>query len=866
MGCRSSIPTMNSSSHHDNAKPNESSNVIEKRNRVTDSNQITQNFLLIILDAQCDKSADDFSKSIKHLKKLVNTIEVFDDDNECIDYITQIENEKAFFIISGALCQSVIPRIHHLDQLYSIHICCCQPSIYEEWTKDWPKVKSIVTELNSICDSVQQLARQCDEDSVTISAIKSLNQIESSFMYTQLFKEVILEINFDKEKEIQALVQYVRKKYEGNDNQLKIIDEFATEYRDDSDGKNRPIWWYTRECFTYSMLNKALGILQVDTLLKMGIFMRDLHENIVNLHAKQLNAVSDDSTQTLTVYRGKTMPKEDFETKIKQDGLMSFNNFLSTSDNRNVALEFLSKGLKSGDSNKVGVLFEMAVDRKTSTTPFARIDGISFFPTENEILFTTHTVFRIQQVEQIEINHIKINIVKLRLTSENDSQQFNTLKQHLRDEISGTGWQQMGYLLWKLGENEKAEQVYTLLLQDESLSDKDRSYCYNQLGLIKDGEGEYSKAIEFYETSLDIRQKCVSENHSDLATSWNNIGMAYSHMGEYLKALEFYEKSLHIYEKTLPENHLDLAGSYNNIASLNYKMGEYQEAHKFYEKALNIYKKTLPENHPDLATIYNNIGMVNHNMGDYVTALEFHKKALDIRKEALPESHPDVASSYNNIAMVYSSIEEYTMAVEFYEKSLNIRQKILPANHPELANSYNNIGMVYSNMDEYTKALEFYEKSLDIFEKLFPSSQPSLATTCNNIASLHYRMGEYLKAIEFYEKSLGIFEKILPSNHPSLATSYNNIASVYFGMREHQKALESYEKSLDIRQKILPENHPVFATSFNNIAAVYDDMGQYSKALEFYEKSLHISELTLPPTHPHIVLTKSNIEVVKQKM
>ncbi|CAF4523009.1 unnamed protein product, partial [Rotaria sp. Silwood2] len=672
MGCNASVQTMNSLDDHNNVKPTvmhssqlsipyRKSKIIEKRNRCTDSNEIIQNFLLVWLDAQIDESTNDFYNSIKHLRQTVNTIEIFDDENECINYITQIENEKAFFIISGALCQSVVPRVHQLNQLYSVYVFCRQPSKYEEWAKNWPKVKSIVTEITSICDSVRQLARQCDEDSVRISAIKSLNQIEPSFIYTQLFKEVILEINFDQKKEIQALVQYVRKKYDGDDNQLKIIDEFATEYRDDADGNNRPIWWYTRECFTYSMLNKALGVLQVDTLLKMGIFMRDLHRNIIKLHDKQMNEAFDDSQQTLTVYRGKTMSKEDFENKIKQDGLMSFNNFLSTSDNRAVALDFILKGLKSADPKKVGVLFEMTIDQKTSSTAFARVDGISFFPTENEILFTTHTVFRIQQIKEIEVDKMKINQVKLTLTNENDSQQFNALKQHLRDEITGTGWQQMAYLLWKLGENEKAEQMYTLLLLDESSNDKDKSYLYNQLGLIKDGQGDYSKAIEFYERALEIRQKTISENSSDLAPAWNNIGMAYSRMGEYLKAVEFYEKSLNIYEKTLPENHPDLASPYNNIASLSYKMGEYQKALDFYEKSMNIYEKTLPENHPDLATIYNNIGIqvlsrqcnqqttvsgYDIQKGDIIQpdvySLHYNKDLWDPEdaKEFIPERHP----------------------------------------------------------------------------------------------------------------------------------------------------------------------------------------------------------------------------------
>ncbi|CAF4798384.1 unnamed protein product, partial [Rotaria sp. Silwood2] len=77
-----------------------------------------------------------------------------------------------------------------------------------EWAKNWSKVKGIFTEITSICDLVRKSARQCDEDSVVISAVSSLNQIEPSFMYTQLFKESILKIDFDEKKAIHDLAEY----------------------------------------------------------------------------------------------------------------------------------------------------------------------------------------------------------------------------------------------------------------------------------------------------------------------------------------------------------------------------------------------------------------------------------------------------------------------------------------------------------------------------------------------------------------------------------------------------------------------------------------------------------------------------------
>ncbi|CAF2922839.1 unnamed protein product [Rotaria sp. Silwood2] len=170
--------------------------------------KLFRNFLLIWLDANIDESSEHYHNSIKHLRCTVNTIETFQDTEECVDYVSRFQNEKAFLIISGALCQTVVPRIHQITQVYSVYVFCRKQEKYEEWAKNWSKVKGIFTEITSICDLVRKSARQCDEDSVVISAVSSLNQIEPSFMYTQLFKESILKIDFDKKKAIHDLAEY----------------------------------------------------------------------------------------------------------------------------------------------------------------------------------------------------------------------------------------------------------------------------------------------------------------------------------------------------------------------------------------------------------------------------------------------------------------------------------------------------------------------------------------------------------------------------------------------------------------------------------------------------------------------------------
>jgi tetratricopeptide (TPR) repeat protein len=353
------------------------------------------------------------------------------------------------------------------------------------------------------------------------------------------------------------------------------------------------------------------------------------------------------------VYRGQGMSKADFEQMQKtKGGLMSFNNFLTTSKNRQISLEFARHGLTNPDI--IEVLFVMKIDPSVSTTPFASITDVTYFHgEEDEVLFSMHTVFRICDIKPMGENSCLFQ-VDLVLTSDNDIQ-LRTLTDRFREEIHqhSDGWYQLGSLLLKMGQFDKAQQLYEILLE-QTTNEHEKGDIYHQIGSTKAAQGEYSKALSFYEKALEIRQKTLPPNHPDLASSYNNIGLVYASMDEYSKALSSYEK------------------------------------------ALEIRQKTLPPNHPDLASSYNNIGLVYASMDEYSKALSYHEKALEIRQKSLPSNHPDFASSYNNIGLVYASMDEYSKALSFHERAVNIGQSSLPPNHPDL---------------------QMYEKNLDILKK-----------------------------------------------------------------------------------------------------------------------------------------------------
>jgi Tfp pilus assembly protein PilF len=732
--------------------------------------RIAQNFLLVWLDLSIDESRQDCQNTLAQFRSVVNDVNIFTNQDECIDFLTEVDDTKVFLIIETTIGQLLISLVHDIPQLDTIYILCENKFEHEQWTKDWAKIKGIHTDIESTCEALQLATKQCNQDSIVISFItvdeettnSSLNQLEPSFMYTQIFKEILLEMEHD-EQSVKILANYCRTFYNGNIRELNIIDEFERNYRSKS-----PIWWYTRECFTFQMLNRALRTLEGDTIIKMGSFIHDLHQHIQALHQEQVGSCLG---KTFRVYRGQGLSTTDFEKLQKTKGvLMSFNNFLSTSKNHDVSLRFAKRA--STKANMVGILFEMTIDPSISLTPFASIQGVSFYSREEEILFSMHSVFRVGEIIKIDSSS-PLYQVNLKLTSDND-QQLRALTERIRKEVAGErGWTRLGLLLAKIGQFDKAEVLFnTLLEQTSDLGWK--AVYYNNIGCINDHQGNYKKAIENYKKGLEIWRRIFPPDCAIFAAAYSNIGLLYDNMGEYSEALSFFKKGLEIDENYRP-NHPDLAISYNNIGTVYRSMKDYSKALSFFEKALEIDRKFLPSNHPDFATSYNNIGLMYSYMSEYSKALPFCEKALEIQEKTLPITHPHLAICYDNIGEMYRKMREYPKALSFLEKALKIREKTLPPTHPYLAECYSKIGDLYMKMEEYSKAVASYNKALEIKAKIIPLNHLDLVIFYNNIGTAYANQRKYAKALPYLELAQNIWQRSLSSDHPYVKGVQTNI-------------------------------------------------------------------------------------------
>lgn len=711
-----------------------------------------QNYLVVWCDSNINEDESNFRNSITKLREVSNTVHTFTRTDQCIDFINEVKTRKIFLISSGALSRTLIPIVHEFSQIKTIYIFCENQQQHEQWAKQWFKVKDVFTNVELICKILKKDAQTCDENAIPMSFVprsnnaksRKLNELNQSFMYTQILKEILLTIDFKQEHFVE-FITYCREQFNGNPAELLNVNMLDKEYH-----QHTAIWWYTYECFLYSMLNCALRSTEVNLIVKLGFFIRNLHEQIARLHTEQYP--KDRCSESFVVYRGQSLSRIDFD-QLKQSigGLLSFNSFLSTSKIRTVSLEFVGKTLDDGQS--VGILFKMTIDPSIQSTPFANISNLACYVNEKEILFSMHSIFRIERIAQMN-EHDGLWQVDLTLTGDHDIQLWE-LTEHIRTETfpEEKGWYRLGALLIKLGRFDEAEQVYDMLFNQTTREDE-RANIYQQLGWLKDRQGKYKEAITFNQKTLEIREKTLPPDHPSFSTPYNNLGLIYNKIGEYSKALSLHHQALAIEEKVTPTNHSSLAATYCNIGRVYMNMEEYSQSLVFQTKALEIRQKILPSNHPRLAASYSNIAVLHEYTGDYEQSLCFHRKALDIFEKVLLPDHPDLASSYCNIGRLYSDLYEHTQALSFQQKALAIREKKLDSNHPDLATSYCNIGTVYEHMDEYPQALLSHHQALAIRETIFSPNHHSLILSCNNLGRVYDKMDDHLQAHIFYQRAL----------------------------------------------------------------------------------------------------------------
>ncbi|CAF3078285.1 unnamed protein product [Rotaria sp. Silwood2] len=199
-----------------------------------------EQFVLVCLDSSSNHLVD----HLKQFQRLISCVQHFNDANSCIDYITNIKNEKILLIISVEHFQ-MIPSIYHIQQIYSIYIFNFNQ--YEQANKDTLNFRKVRGHFETIDKLVRQITydkKYIASNLLTINSFPTCSTLESydisnqmsnnniqeaTFMYSQILRNIFInEIYKDIDK--NEMIEFFRQQYNENETELEKIDKFEREY------------------------------------------------------------------------------------------------------------------------------------------------------------------------------------------------------------------------------------------------------------------------------------------------------------------------------------------------------------------------------------------------------------------------------------------------------------------------------------------------------------------------------------------------------------------------------------------------------------------------------------------------------------
>ncbi|CAF1292934.1 unnamed protein product [Didymodactylos carnosus] len=559
-------------------------------------------------------SDDDIQKSIKELHLLLKHLEIFNTLEQYMNFMSTLGfNEELFIIVSGCSywLTRVIPALSRLTQLGAIHIFCSQKQKDTDENKKLlfdndDKVRGVFTDILQICD---QLRKDIIRSSLALS--KEIKRYvgredearqEPTFMYAQLFRDILLEMPSTDESK-REMIEFCRREYANDAAQLLIINQFESSYRDST----RAIWCNDKNIALSFARDSLEKLNTVSVILQIEVDIKKCKTPFTNVsHQSEFKHEQEIIFTIGTVFRIKSI-----EQHISGSFLIS----LTLNDDEDKELRYLISQMRNSLSTSVP-LFNMG-----------------------HLMFKMGLYDKSERFYQLALNETAIKDNRTALSSV-----YNNL----------------GMIYDKLENVDKAIDYYKKVV-DMAL-DRKRSgealennltVTYTNIGsLYYKYKNDYDTALEYFNLALELDLHTPTPHQSSIAIDYNNIGMVYAEQQRYSEALEMYEKCLTIQLDLLNLNRPAIANSYSNISQVYRAQGDYKIAIEYLNKALEISLQTLPPYHPDLAKTYNNLSLALYKDGQVKEALEYMKKSMEVNLKTLPSDNRTVVEVRKWIARV----------------------------------------------------------------------------------------------------------------------------------------------------------------------------------------------------------------------
>ena len=504
-------------------------------------------------------------------------------------------------------------------------------------------------------------------------------------MVLSFFVVIAMDMPHDSSEAKRQMLADCRAHYRNNPQQLAAIDDFGQTYRPED-----AIFWYTKACFIFQIINRVLRTEDVRAFYLYRYFIVTMCKRL------EAEAIVTKSLyiEPFFVYRGSKLSRDEAE-KLRVGTLVATNGFFSTSSSLNVAHLFLAVDDNTGTTPSRSredqcqfVLFKIEVDFTNSPDIcVADVSQLSAMPDENEMIFGLGTTFIITNVTYDAEHHFW----HVQMTSSSEVAKLNRdYTAYIRDRLAEvTPTLLFGNVLAEMtGDFPGAMAYFHRLLRTMSSDNEDRPNVYYEIARVYRFMGKFQQAITYFRAAKLLQRRRLPQWAYRYGLTLASLGTAYSEIGDSTRAIEMHTRSMLLHRGLFSADHVDMAYHLEQLAYDYWQIREYERSLGLISKALFLFKKGMPVDYPGQARALHTMGIIQHSMGDREQALYHFIKALRMRESLLASDHPFVARTCHQLSVVYAERDsDKEIALTYARRALNIRKNKLSPNHNELKKS-----------------------------------------------------------------------------------------------------------------------------------------------------------------------------------
>lgn len=493
---------------------------------------------IVWIDSQMKEEHN--QKMVCRFLGLVKEVKPFDEADSCLQFFERCRHtghkKDIILITSGALARTIIPKVHDHPYIQKIFIFCYRPETltdlnYSKLEQPIVKKSTLIKTLKSVLSMLENkinfslyythqpdgkirakhslcssLCFLLDSSTDANSSTKEVNRNSVKFLWFSTYHKIMMQMSDSNPAEVKTeFLQYCQEQNQNDEKALKIIARIKEQTNDQDEQYIFRL--YTKNCFLYRQLNSVLSDEKFRDIYRHRYFIRLLCEQIGIYYNELRKTLPKDK---LILYRGQATEEASIrEIKKFQGHLISFNSFLSTTREENVAKLFAKN---RATKQKKRVVFRITIDtRRTYDRPFADISNFSTH-SESEIIFTIGSVFRIDSVHKHDAENTYY--VDLTFTNASEHGVNDYLKRAFGDEFNPNDLRILfGRLLFEMEQYDFATDYFKELLTKLPESQRSSySIALNNMGLCYLTQENYQVALRYFERAKTSFQDDVDKN------------------------------------------------------------------------------------------------------------------------------------------------------------------------------------------------------------------------------------------------------------------------------------------------------------------------------------------------------------------